>query len=91
VEEGQVPDDDPLAVEHIGAVLNGSDQDGSDLDLLTPADLPPKFRPKVLAEALLVRTKTACPSAATISARVTAFSSISNFVYFDYTSSHHAV
>ena len=64
-----------------GSVLNGTDQDGSDLDLLvdvlpgatlfdlgglqdelesllgihvdllTPADLPPKFRTKVLAEA----------------------------------------
>lgn len=64
-----------------GSVLNGTDQDGSDLDLLvdalpgvtlfdlgglqdelesllgihvdllTPADLPPKFRAKVLAEA----------------------------------------
>ena len=55
-----------------GSVLHGTDQDGSDLDLLvdlgglqdeleallgihvdllTPADLPPKFRAKVLAEA----------------------------------------
>ena len=67
-----------------GSVLYGTDQDGSDLDLLvdvlpgttlfdlgglqdelesllgirvdlrTPADLPPKFRAKVLAEAQLV-------------------------------------
>ncbi len=38
-----------------GSVLNGSDTDGSDLDLLvdvlTPGDLPPKFRAKVVAEA----------------------------------------
>lgn len=67
-----------------GSVLHGTDQDGSDLDLLvdaqpnatlfdlgelqlelesllgvqvdllTPADLPPSFRPQVLAEALPV-------------------------------------
>lgn len=34
-----------------GSVLRGANQDGSDLDLLTPADLPPKFRAKVLAQA----------------------------------------
>ena len=34
-----------------GTALHGTDEDGSDLDLLTPADLPPKFRAQVLAEA----------------------------------------
>ena len=34
-----------------GSVLHGTDRDGSDIDLLTPGDLPPKFRAKVLAEA----------------------------------------
>jgi hypothetical protein len=35
-----------------GSVLHGDDQDGSDLDLLPPGDLPPKFRDRVVAEAV---------------------------------------
>lgn len=34
-----------------GSVLHGTVLEGSDLDLLTPGDLPRKFRDQVLAEA----------------------------------------
>lgn len=41
-----------------GAVLHGTDADGSDLDLLTPGDLPVRFRAQVLAEARPVWVRT---------------------------------
>lgn len=38
---------------------------GVDVDLLTPGDLPPKFRAKVLAAAQPIGARTACPITST--------------------------